>query len=166
MRYVMKQNLWSIGDDFAIKDEAGHDRFLVDGKALSLGDKLAFLDTQGRELAFVREKLLSWGPTYEIYHGGLLFAVVKEHLWSVFRNRFTVDVGADGAGPEDLEVEGDFFDREYAFRRGGRTVATVSRKFWSWADTYGVDVADGEDDVLILACAVVIDMITEKHKNR
>ena len=34
MRYVMKQKLWSIGDDFTIQDEQGQDRFFVDGKAL------------------------------------------------------------------------------------------------------------------------------------
>ncbi|MDB6108639.1 MAG: hypothetical protein JWR69_389, partial [Pedosphaera sp.] len=32
MRYVMKQKLFSWGDDFAIKDEAGPDKFFVDGK--------------------------------------------------------------------------------------------------------------------------------------
>jgi uncharacterized protein YxjI len=166
MRYVMKQKLWAWGDDFTIKDEAGHDHFFVDGKALSLGDKLSFQDMQGRELAFVRQKLLSWGPTYEIYHGGALFAVVKENLWSFLKYRFTVDVGADGPDAKDLEIEGNFTDREYTFLRtgGGRPVATVSRKFWSWSDTYGVDVAPGEDDVLILACTVVVDMVTEKHQ--
>src|SRR4051812_43864237 len=94
MRYVMKQKLWAWGDDFVIKDEAGQDRFFVDGKALSVGDKLSFQDMQGNELAFIRQKLLAWGPTYEIYHGGALFAVVKENLWSLFKYRFTVDVGA------------------------------------------------------------------------
>ena len=31
----MKQKLWAFGDDFMIKDEAGTDRFYVDGKAIS-----------------------------------------------------------------------------------------------------------------------------------
>ena len=166
MRYIMKQKLWAWGDDFVIKDDAGRDHFFVDGKALSLGDKLSFQDMQGQELAFIQQKLLSWGPTYEIYHAGRLEAVVKEKLWSFFKYRFLVDVGADGPGPEDLEIEGDFFNREYSFTRGGRTLATVSRKFWSWADTYGVDVAEGADDVMILACTVVVDMVTEKHRDK
>src|SRR5258707_5224550 len=123
MIYLMKQKLFSWGDDFTIKDDSGQDRFFVDGKAFSLGNQLSFQDMQGRELAFIRQKLLSWGPTYEIYHGGQLFAVIKEHLWSFLKYRFTVDVGADGPGPGDLEIEGDFLNREYTFLGGGRQVA-------------------------------------------
>ena len=45
-------------------------------------------------------------------------------------------------------------------------VAEVSKRWFSWNDTYGVDVADGEDDVLILASSVVIDMICHGDKDR
>ena len=165
MRYVMKQKLLAWGDDFTIRDEQGRDRFYVDGKVLSFGDKLSFQDMAGNELAFISQKLLIWGPTYEIGSGGRLAAVVKKHLWTPLRYRFSVDVNADGPGPEDLEIEGDFWAHEYAFTRGGRQVAQVSRRWFTWADTYGVSVADGEDDVLILACAVVVDMVTQQHKN-
>ena len=165
MRYVMKQKLWAWGNDFTIKDEQGKDHFFVDGKAFSLGDKLSFQDMQGNELAFIRQKLLSWGPTYEIYRGGRLFAVVKQKLWTFLNYRFTVDVGADGPGPGDLEIQGDFTSHEYTFAEAGRPVAAVSRRWFSWADTYGVDVPPGADDVLILVCTVVVDMATQKHQN-
>lgn len=156
MRYVMRQHLWAFGDDFTIKDEAGNDRFFVDGKALAFGDKLSFQDMAGNELAYISQKLLSWGPTYEITRAGRLVAVVKKKLFTFLRHRFTVD---ETATPEsvDLVVEGNFLDYEYTFTRQDRPVAAVSKKWFSWSDSYGVDVADGEDDVLILACAVVID---------
>lgn len=164
-RYVMRQKLWALGDDFTIKDEQGADRFFVDGKALSIGDKLSFQDMSGNQLAFIRQKLLSWGPTYEIYHGDRLAAIVKQSLWTLFKYRFTVDVNADGPTPDDLEIQGDFTAHEYAFTQADRPVAQVSRQWFSWADTYGVQVADQEDDVLILACTVVVDMCTEKHRH-
>jgi len=155
MRYVMKQKLFSWGDDFTIKNEAGEDVFFVDGKAFSIGNKLSFQDMHGKELAFVRQKLLSWGPTYEITRDGQLTAMVKKHLFTLFRCKFTVDV----PGPDDLEAEGNFLDMEYTFTRGGRRIAEVSRRWFTWNDTYGVEVGDGEDDVLILASTVVIDMV-------
>lgn len=153
-RYLMKQALFSWGDDFHIKDEAGEDVFFVDGKAFSLGNKLSFQDMGGNELAFISQKLLSWGPTYEIHREDRLVAVVKKHLFTLFRCRFTVDV----PGPDDLEAEGDFLDHEYTFTRDGQAVASVSKQWFTWADTYGVEIADGQDDVLILASTVVIDM--------
>lgn len=154
MRYVMKQKLFSWGDDFTIKNEAGDDVYFVDGKAFSFGDKLSFQDMKGHELAFIKQKVLSWGPTYEIERGGEVVAVVKKKLFAPLHHRFTVDV----PGPDDLEANGSFTDHEYTFRRGERTVATVSKQWFSWADTYGVDIADGEDDILILTSTVVIDM--------
>jgi uncharacterized protein YxjI len=162
MRYVMKQKLFSWGDDFSIKDAAGADVFFVDGKAFSFGEKLSFQDMQGNELAFIRQKLLSWGPTYEIYRRDALAAVVKKELFTLFRCKFTVDV----PGPDDLEAQGDFMDMEYTFNRGDRGVAEVSKRWFAWSDTYGVDIADAEDDVLILASTVVIDMVCHGDNKR
>src|SRR3954465_14948087 len=163
MRYVLKQKFWSWGDDFVIKTADGQDAFFVDGKAFSIGDKLSFQDMNGNELAFIRQKLLSWGPTYEIYRNNELQAVVKKKLITFIHCRFIVDV----PGPRDLEAKGSFTDHNYEFTRDGQRVAEVSKRWFAWADTYGVDIAEGEDDVLILASSVVIDMVChgdqEKH---
>jgi uncharacterized protein YxjI len=162
MRYVMKQKLFCWGDDFTIKDDAGTDRFFVDGKAFSLGKQLSFQDVQGQELAFIRQKLLAWGPTYEIYRDNGLFAVVKKELFTFFHCRFTVDV----PGPDDLEARGNFTDHEYQFWRQSDLKSTVSKQWFAWSDTYGVDIAEGEDDILILASTVVIDMACHADHQR
>ena len=164
MRYLMRQKLFSFGDDFVIKDETGRDAFYVDGRAFSIGDKLSFQDMNGNELAFIRQKLLAWGPTYEIYRDGQLFAVIKQKIWTLFRNHFSVDVNADGPGPGDLEAQGDFLDHEYTLTRDNQPVATISKRWFTLTDTYGVDIAQGEDDILILVCTVVVDMATEKRQ--
>jgi len=155
MRYLMKQKIFCFGDDFTIKNEADEAVYFVDGKAFTIGQKLSFQDMAGKELAFIRQKLLAWGPTYEIYRDGELAAVVKKHLFTLFRCKFTVDV----PGPDDLEAEGSFLDMEYTFSRDDRTVAEISKRWFAFSDTYGVDIVEGEDDVLILASTVVIDLI-------
>ena len=144
MRYVMRKKLFSLGSDFTIRDAEGNDVFFVDGKVLSLRDQLIFQDMQGTELAVIQKKLLSWGPTYEIYHGGELKAVVKESLFTLLGHRFTVD---DENGPDDLEARGNFTNHQYSFTRGEQEVAQVSESWFSMTDTYGVDVAEGQDDV-------------------
>jgi uncharacterized protein YxjI len=153
MRYVLKQKLLSFGDDFYIRDESGRNVYFVDGKAFSIGDQLSFQDLDGNELAYIKQKIFSWGKTYEITRGGELVAVVKKELFAFFHHRFTVDV----PGPDDLEAEGNFTDHEYVFRRGDRPVATVSKRWFTFADTYGIEIDDDEDPVLILASAVVVD---------
>ncbi len=153
MRYVMKQKLFSLGDDYFIKDDSGRDVYFVDGKAMSIGKQLSFQDAERNELAFIKQTILSWGPTYEISRAGEIVAVVKQQIFSLLHHRFTIDV----PGPDDLEVEGNLTDHEYVFRRGDTIVATVSKQWLTLADTYGVEVAEGEDPVLILASTVVVD---------
>ena len=162
MRYVMRQKILSLADNFTIKDENEQDAFLVKGKLFSFGDKLSFTDPAGNELVYIDQRLLNWSSTYELWRGADLLAVVKRELFSFIHHRFTVDV----PGPEDLEAEGDFLDHEYAFTRGDKVVATVSKKWFSWTDTYGIEIADGEDPVLILASAVVVDMVCHDDGKR
>ena len=162
MRYVMRQKLLSLADNFTIKNEQEQDVFLVKGKVFSFGDKLSFQDLAGNELVFIDQRLLNWSPTYELWKGDQLLAVVKRELFSFIHHRFTVDV----PGPNDLEAEGDFLDHEYTIARGESVVATVSKRWFSWADTYGIEIADGEDDVLVLATAVVVDMVCHDHNKR
>jgi len=161
MRYQMKQKWLSLGEDFAIRNEAGQPVYQVDGRAFSLGNRLSFQDMQGQELAFIGQKLLTWGPTYEITRGGALVAVVKKSLFTFLRCEFTVDV----PGPDDLVAEGNLWDREYTFSRQGQAVARVSQGFFSLADTYGIEIEPGEDDVLILCSVVVIDLCCHEDRD-
>ena len=162
MRYLMKQKMFSFGDDFRIRDESGRDVYFVDGKVLSIGNKLSFQDMEGNELAFIKQKLLAWSPSYEIYRKGALYATVKKELFTFLRCRFYIDV----PGPDDLEAKGNLLEHEYSFQRHGSEVASVSKKWFSMTDSYGVDIADGEDDVLILASTVVIDMACHQDQSR
>ncbi len=156
MRYQMTQKLFTLGDKFTIKDSAGCDAFRVEGKAFSMGDKLSFQDMRGRELAYICQKLLSFKKRYEVHRDGKLFAEVVKEL-TFFKDKYTVDI----PGPNDYEVSGNFWDHEFQFTRAGRKVAHVSKAFFTMSDTYGIDIVDGEDDVTILATAVVIDLVND-----
>jgi uncharacterized protein YxjI len=160
MRYVMKRKPFSWGDHFWIQDEVGQSVFLVNGNVPLMGHQVSFQNPAGQELAFIRQKVLSWGPRYEIFRDGALAAVMTKELFTLFHCKFTVDV----PGPDDLQATGSFMEHEYSFARGDATVAAVSRKWFSWVDTYGVDVAGGEDDVLILAATIVIALICQDHR--
>ncbi len=160
MRYQVREKLLALGDDFTIKDEQGRDVLFVDGKVFRLRDELEIKDMQGRVLAVVKRAWIAMRPTYEVWENGERIAVVSKSLIHFFRDKFKVDV----PGPDDIEVEGDFFNHEYVFKRGGQAVARVSKRWFSITDTYGVDVAESQDDLLILASAIVIDRISFEDK--
>lgn len=159
MRYNIKEKFWGWGDDFHILDGEGRPGFFVDGRAFSWGSKLSFQSMDGTELAFIAQKLLTLMPKFEIHRNGRLFAeIVKEFSW--FGKEFAMDV----PGPNDYSIKGSFWDYDYEFIRRGRVVAQVSRARWSWTHCYGVETADGEDDVSILSAAIVIDQVLHDEK--
>ena len=68
-------------------------------------------------------------------------------------------------GPEDYVIRGNFTDHRYHFTRRGRMVARISKKFFSWGDTYRIEILPGENDVVILATAVILDMMNHPNQD-
>jgi len=132
-RYRMRERLVSIGDDYWIEDYAGERVFKVDGKALRLRSTLILQNKEGQDLYQIQEKMLHIKDTMDIERaGGGVAATVRKALIAPLRDRWTVRV-ADG--PE-MDVQG--------FRV---------------RDTYGVEIAPGQDDALILAITAAIDQM-------
>jgi len=150
--YKMRQKMLSIGDDFWIENERGEKLYKVDGKALRVRQTLIFEDRTGRELLKVQEKMLRVKDSMEIEDDkGNRVAMVKKALITPVRERWSVDIPAG----KDIEVQGNVLDHEYRIGH----VAEVSKKWFRIADSYGVEVASGQNDILILAVTVVIDMM-------
>jgi uncharacterized protein YxjI len=152
-RYKMRQRLLSIGEDFSIEDDHGNPVYMVDGKILRIRETFVIEDMHGNEVATIREKKLALRDSMNILRGGETIATIRKALFTPFHDKFTIDL-KDG---HDLMAQGDILDHEYAIQRGGETVANVSKHWFSFRDTYGIEIAPGEDDGLILALAVAID---------
>ncbi|HEX9013005.1 MAG TPA: LURP-one-related family protein [Anaerolineaceae bacterium] len=160
MRYILKHKLLSIGGDSMIKDEHGQDVYFVDGAAISLGRRLTIKDMKGEHLAVIQQQIIALTPTFEIEetHG------VKAHL-SMKLLSLIDHLKIDVSGGDDLEAHGDIFHHEYSIDRGGRTVAQISKAWIAITDSYGIEIDDQEDQVLLLSCAVVIDAILELREH-
>ena len=78
--------------------------------------------------------------------------VVKE--FTFFKQEYTVN----GLG---WNVHGDFWDHEYEIADNGRTVASVSKEWMTWGDSYELDIADPQDEIVALAVVLTIDCVTE-----
>ena len=85
---------------------------------------------------------------------------VKKAVITPVRDRWTVKIGS---GP-DLKVQGNILDHEYKIEEGRTKIAEVSKKWFRFRDSYGVEVAPGQNDIIILAVTVAIDMMA--HEGR
>ena len=164
-RYKIRQKMLSIGDDFWIENQEGQRVFKVDGKALRLRKTLIFEDMSGNKLAKIQERLLAIKDTMAIEDAdGRQLAVIKKGLIAPLGEHWKVAV----RGGPDLDVQGNILDLEYSIMQRRKKVAEVSKKWLSMTDTYGVEIDDGQNDILILAVAIAIDMMAhdddKKHK--
>ncbi|MFL5928682.1 MAG: LURP-one-related/scramblase family protein [Gaiellaceae bacterium] len=155
-KYQMREKLFSIGDDYWIETDAGQRAFKVDGKALRLRRTLVLETPEGHEVFTIQEKKLSLRDKMAIERDGRTVATVRKALVTPLRDRFSVDV----EGGEDMEAKGNIVDHEYTIERGGHKVAEASKRWFRVRDTYGIEIAEGQDDALILAITVCIDQMT------
>jgi uncharacterized protein YxjI len=154
VRYQMREKLLSIGDDSWIEDESGHRAFKVNGKALRVRKTLVIEDPQGNELAKIQDRPVHVRDVMEVEGpDGSSLATVKKAMITPLRDRFSIDV----AGGAELSAHGNIVDHEFEIEADGTKVAEVSKKWFRVRETYGVEVAPGQNDALILAITVCID---------
>jgi uncharacterized protein YxjI len=155
-KYQMREKMFAIGDDYWIETDGGERVFKVNGKALRLRDTLVLEAPNGDEIITIQEKKLSVRDKMEVERDGQTVATVRKALVSPLRDRFSIDV----EGGEDMEAKGNIVDHEYKIERGGDKVGEVSKRWFRVRDTYGIEIAEGQDDALILAVTVCIDQMS------
>jgi uncharacterized protein YxjI len=156
VRYQMREKLLSVGDDSWIEDASGRRAFKVNGKALRLRTTLVIEDPQGNALATIRERPVHVRDVMEVEGpDGSSLAKVTKAMISPLRDRFTIEL----AGGGELSAQGNVVDHEFEIEADGTKVAEVSKKWFRVRDTYGVEVAPGQNDALVLAITVCIDQM-------
>ena len=157
----MRQRMISIGDDYEIENDRGERVYKLDGKALRIRKTIVFKDMDGRELAKIQERMLHIKDSMEIEGpDGNRIAMVKKAMITPLRERWIAKI----EGGPDLHTKGNIVDHEYSIEQDGEKIAMVSKRWFRVRDTYGIEVAPGENDVLILAIVAVID--TMAHPDR
>ncbi len=149
----MREKVFAVGDDFWIETEDGSRAFKVNGKALRVRETFVLESPAGEELYKIQERKLHIRDTMKIERDGDTVATVKKALITPLRDRFSIELEAGG----ELSAKGNFVDHEFEIERDGRKVAEISKRWFRLRDTYGIEVAPGENDALILATTVCVD---------
>ncbi|WP_086801128.1 LURP-one-related/scramblase family protein [Streptomyces caniscabiei] len=162
MKYLVRDRLLGIGDDYWIEDEHGHKAFLVDGKAMRLRDTFELKDTQGQVLIDIRRKMFALRDTMVVERGGEPLATVRRKRLSLLRNHFRVSL-TDGT---ELDVSGKILDREFVIEYDGELLAHISRRWLRVRETYGLDVVrDDADPALLIAVTVCVINLAERERD-
>jgi len=162
MKFLVRDRLLGIGDDYWIEDEYGRKAFLVDGKAMRLRDTFELKDPQGRVLIDIRQKMFALRDTMTIERDGRPLARIRRKRLSLLRNHYRVPL-ADGS--TELDVSGKILDREFAIEYERELLAVISQRRLHVRETYGVDVVrEDADPALLIAVAVCVIHLAEKER--
>lgn len=159
MKFMMRERMFSIGDDFWIEDETGQRVLLVDGKALRLRQTFELKDAGGEVLTVIRKKAISIRDTMVVERDGDVVARVHRKLFSPLRHKMVIELG-DG---REWTASGDIIEKNYRIESDEGVVAETSRKWFRIRDTYGIEV-EHPDVPLVLSVAVAVEELAENDR--
>lgn len=157
MKYYIKQKVFSFGDKFTIKNEYGNDCFFVQGEVFSWGKKLHMYDLAGNEVAYIRQRVWAWMPKFEVYLNGQYAMEVKKEF-TFFRPQYTLL-------NTDWKIDGDYFAHEYYINSPTMHIAHISKHWFTWGDSYEIEVMPGVNDMYVLAAVLAIDAAVASQNN-
>ncbi|MDR0532272.1 MAG: hypothetical protein LBG83_09470 [Oscillospiraceae bacterium] len=148
MKLYIKQKVFSWRDQFAVRDADGAERWFAQGELFSWGRKLHVCDTEGREAAFIHRKNWSFLPKYYIEIDGNTYLLASE--LSFLKRRLHLE-------GLPWRMEGNFSAHEYELFNGNETIMRMSKHWFTWGDSYELDIPRLENELLCLCVALAVD---------
>lgn len=155
MKLYIKEKVFSWGDKFTVKDEYGNDKYFVQGEVFSWGKKLHVYDMTGNEVAFIKQEVWSFLPRFYVFCNNVQVAEIKKEFSFIFPKYSVAGLG--------WEIEGRFMAHDYEIKKGSRTIVSISKEWMTWGDSYELDIANPEDEIVALAVVLTIDCVTESN---
>lgn len=153
MKLYIKEKVFSWGDKFTVKDEFGNDKYFVQGEVFSWGKKLHVYDSVDREVAFIKQEIWSLLPRFYVFCGDEQIAEIKKEFTFLFPKYSIQGLG--------WEIEGKLMAHDYEIIKNGKSIVTISKEWMTWGDSYELNIANPEDEIVALAVVLTIDCVME-----
>ena len=147
----IKQKVFSIGEKFTIKDEQENDVYYVEGSFMKIPKTFEILNAMRDEIALITKKPFSFLPKFHVDVNGQEVLTIKKEL-SFFKARYTIDAAG-------IEVQGNWWDMDFQILQQGEVVGQVTKEWFTWGDSYKVQILDEEMEAIVIAIVVAIDCV-------
>ena len=114
----------------------------------------------------IEQELFHLHPTFKLLSArqgdsDRQLAVVKKKF-SFLHAKFNIESIFGEYGLENLDI----FAHEFQLMKNGQVAATVNKRFFSFSDSYGVEIVGNEDDAFIIALIIVLDQVIYDKKDK
>jgi uncharacterized protein YxjI len=150
-QFYIKQKVFSLSGKFTVKNQREQDVYYVEGSFMQIPKTFSILNTKRDEVALITKKTLSFLPKFFVEVNGREALTIKKEF-TFLKARYTID----GAG---WDVQGNWWDMDFQILQNGEVVGQVSKEWFTWGDSYKIQVLDEEMETVIIALVVAIDCV-------
>ena len=155
-RYRLPQNAAAIAGSVPVKNDRGELGFEIDRGARATDDVVRVLDAREPATCLIWGHALRSTESIEIVDAkGTPLASIARVEVSPVRDRFLVHQDA----LTTWTIDGNVAKYEYQMQGQTEEIGEVSRRWFRARDSYGVQVAAGQPDLLVVTVAICLDLI-------
>lgn len=147
----IKQKVFSLSGKFTVKDQQERDVYFVEGSFLQIPKTFSIMNTARDEVALITKKVFSFLPKFFVEVNGREVLTIKKEI-SFLKARYTIDAAG-------IEVQGNWWDMNFQVYQHGEVVGKVSKEWFTWGDSYKVQVMKEEMETIMIALVVAIDCV-------
>jgi uncharacterized protein YxjI len=147
----IKQKVFSLSGKFTVKNQQEEDVYYVEGSFMQIPKTFSIMNVTRNEVARITKKTFSFLPKFFVEVNGREVLTIKKEF-SFFRARYTIDAAG-------IEVHGNWLDMDFQVSQHGEVVGTVSKEWFTWGDSYKVQILNEEMETIIIALVVAIDCV-------
>jgi uncharacterized protein YxjI len=151
----IKQKVFSLSGKFTVKDQQEKDVYYVEGSFMQVPKTFSIKNTTRDQVALVTKKAFSFLPKFFVEVNGREVVTIKKEF-SFLKARYTID----GAG---IEVHGNWWDMDFQVLQHGEVVGQVSKEWFTWGDSYKIQIVDEAMETIMIALVVAIDCVKADH---
>ena len=154
MKLYIKQKVFSLTSKFTVKDESGEDKYFVEGEFFSLRGRMHIYNAANEEIGQIYSRLMTFLPRFILeINGHGVAEIVKE--FSFLRPKYRLE-------NTSLRVEGDYWAHEYSLFDGERKIMDIRKEWFTWGDSYELDISDPAYELTALGIVLAIDTAMAK----
>lgn len=156
MRLMIKQRVFAWTDTYDIYDEYGNPKYFVKTEFFNIGHHMHIYDMYDREVGVIHRDISSASGVRSRDRRTDNRSDSETIL--LFTPRYDIEY-------HGWQVQGDLFGWDYDVYDGSYCIAHIGKELFRWGDTYVIDIANPEDEILGLMLVLAIDAANCSNNN-
>lgn len=148
MKLYIKQKVLTFGERFTVKNEFNEDVFYVEGSFFRIPKEFNIYDANQQKVGHIERQIFRLFGHYDI--NDQTETIILRRNFTFLRQNYSLE-------NTNWSLQGDFFGHNYQVVQDSRPIMSLTKHWFTWGDSYELDISDPKDAVLALSIAICVD---------